>query len=87
MAGEREPGGEAEMKRLKVLFVLLACIAVMGVGLGAAMLAGAMGLLAAMLNEAAKLLIDTPIDTGIAVQWAAIGLYNTARGWWSWAVR
>lgn len=71
------------MKRLKVLFVLLACIAVMGVGLGAAMLAGAMGLLAAMLNAAAKLMIDT----GIAVQWAAIGLYNTARGWWRWAVR
>ena len=83
MAGERETGGEAEMKRLKVLFVLLACIAVMGVGMGAAMLADALGLLAALLNAAAKLLIDT----GIAVQWAAIGLYNTARGWWRWAVR
>lgn len=64
------------MKRLKVLFVLFACMAVMGVWLAMALLTDALGLLAAMLN-----------DTGIAVQRAAIGLSNTARGWLRWAVR
>lgn len=71
------------MKRLKVLFVLFACMAVMGVWLAMALLADALGLLAALLNAAAKLLIDT----GIAVKWAAIDLSNTARGWLRWAVR
>ena len=83
MAGEREPGGETEMKRLKVLFVLFACMAVMGVWLAMALLTDALGLLAALLNAAAKLLNDT----GIAVQRAAIDLSNTARGWLRWAVR
>ena len=71
------------MKRLKVLFVLFACMAVMGVVLVMALLTDALGLLAAMLNVAAKLLNDT----WIAVQRAAIGLSNTARGWLRWAVR
>lgn len=71
------------MKRLKVLFVLFACMAVMGVWLAMALLTDALGLLAALLNAAAKLLIDT----GIAVKWAAIDLSNTARGWLRWAVR
>lgn len=71
------------MKRLKVLFVLFACMAVMGVVLVMALLTDALGLLAAMLNVAAKLLNDT----GIAVQRAVIGLSNTARGWLRWAVR
>lgn len=71
------------MKRLKVLFVLFACMAVMGVVLVMALLAKMLGLLAALLNAAAKLLIDT----GIAVKWAAIDLSNTARGWLRWAVR
>ena len=71
------------MKRLKVLFVLFACMAVMGVVLVMALLTDALGLLAAMLNVAAKLLNDT----GIAVQQPAIGLSNTARGWLRWAVR
>ena len=71
------------MKRLKVLFVLFACMAVMGVWLAMALLTDALGLLAAMLNVAAKLLNDT----GIAVQRAAIGLSNTAGGWLRWAVR
>ena len=52
------------MKRLKVLFVLFASMAVMGVWLAMALLTDALGLLAAMLNVAAKLLNDT----GIAVQ-------------------
>lgn len=71
------------MKRVKVLIVLFACMAVMGVVLVMALLAGVLGLGAALLNAAAKLLIDT----GIAVQWAAIDLANTARGWLRWAVR
>jgi len=71
------------MKRVKVLIVLFACMAVMGVWLAMALLTDALGLLAAMLNVAAKLLNDT----GIAVQRAAIGLSNTARGWLRWAVR
>lgn len=71
------------MKRVKVLIVLFVCMAVMGVWLVMALVSGALGLLAALLNAAAKLLNDT----GIAVQWAAIDLSNTARGWWRWAVR
>lgn len=71
------------MKRVKVLIVLFACMAVMGVVLVMELLTYALGLLAALLNAAAKLLNDT----GIAVQWAAIDLSNTARGWWHWAVR
>ena len=83
LAGEREPGGETEMKRLKVLFVLFACMAVMGVVLVMALLAKMLGLTAKMLTIPAKLLVDT----AIAVQRAGIGLYNTARGWLRWAVR
>lgn len=64
------------MKRVKVLIVLFACMAVMGVVL-------VMALLAKMLTIPAKLLVDT----AIAVQRAGIGLYNTARGWLRWAVR
>ena len=71
------------MKRVKVLIVLFACMAVIGVVLVMVLVNGALGLLAALLNAAAKLLNDT----GIAVQWAAIDLSNTARGWWRWAVR
>ena len=71
------------MKRLKVLFVLFVCMAVMGVWLAMALLADALGLLAALLNAAAKMLNDT----GIAGQRAAIGLCNTARGWLRRAVR
>lgn len=71
------------MKRVKVLIVLFACMAVMGVWLALALLADVLGLGAALLNAAAKLLNDT----GIAVQRAAIGLSNTARGWLRWAVR
>lgn len=71
------------MKRVKVLIVLFACMAVMGVWLAMALLTDVLGLLAALLNAAAKLLNDT----GIAVQWAAIDLSNTARGWVRWAVR
>lgn len=64
------------MKRVKVLIVLFACMAVMAVWLVMALLTDALGLLAALLN-----------DTGIAVQRAAIDLANTARGWLRWAVR
>lgn len=71
------------MKRVKVLIVLFVCMAVMGVWLVMSLVSGALGLLAALLNAAEKLLNDT----GIAVQWAAIDLSNTARGWWRWAVR
>ena len=71
------------MKRVKVLIVLFACMAVMGVWLVLSLVSGALGLLAALLNAAAKLLNDT----GITVQWAARDLSNTARGWWRWAVR
>lgn len=56
------------MKRVKVLIVLFACMAVMGVLL-------VMGLLAKMMEL-----------TAIAIQRAAVDLYNTARGWWRWAV-
>lgn len=71
------------MKRVKVLIVLFACMAVMAVWLVMALLTDALGLLAALLNAAAKLLNDT----GTAVQRAAIGLCNTARGWLRRAVR
>lgn len=71
------------MKRVKVLIVLFVCMAVMAVWLVMALLTDALGLLAALLNAAEKLLNDT----GTAVQRAAIGLYNTARGWLRWAVR
>ena len=64
------------MKRVKVLIVLFVCMAVMGVVL-------VMALLAKMLTIPAKMLVDT----AIAVQLAAVDLYNTARGWWRWAVR
>ena len=70
------------MKRVKVLIVLFACMAVMGVWLVLEMLAKMRGLTAKMLTIPAKLLVDT----AIAVQWAGIGLYNAARGWWRWAV-
>lgn len=71
------------MKRVKVLIVLFACMAAMGVWLAMALLTDVLGLLAALLNAAAKLLNDT----GIAVQRATIDLSNTARGWVRWAVR
>lgn len=76
------------MKRVKVLIVLFACMAVMGVWLAMALLAKMLGLTAKrltakMLTIPAKLLVDT----AIAVQRAGIGLYNTARGWLRWAVR
>ena len=71
------------MKRVKVLIVLFACMAVMGMWLAMALLADVLGLGAALLNAAAKLLNDT----GIAVQRAGIGLCKTARGWLRWAVR
>lgn len=64
------------MKRVKVLIVLFACMAVMAVWLVMALLTDALGLLAALLN-----------DTGTAVQRAAIDLANTERGWLRWAVR
>lgn len=64
------------MKRVKVLIVLFACMAVMAVWLVMALLTDALGLLAELLN-----------DTGTAVQRAAIDLANTARGWLRWAVR
>lgn len=75
--------GEKFMKRVKVLIVLFVCMAVMAVWLVMALLTDALGLLAALLNAAEKLLNDT----GIAVQRAAIDLANTARGWLRWAVR
>lgn len=71
------------MKRVKVLIVLFACMAVMAVWLVMALLTDALGLLTALLNAAEKLLNDT----GTAVQRAGIGLCNTARGWLRWAVR
>ena len=70
------------MKRVKVLIVLFACMAVMVVWLAMALLTDALGLLAALLNTVEK----TLTNTGIAVQRAAIGLSNTARGWLRWAV-
>lgn len=71
------------MKRLKVLIMLFVCMAVLAVALVLRLLARLMGLVTKALNGAAKLLIDT----GIAIQWAAIDLTNAARGWWRWAVR
>lgn len=64
------------MKRVKVLIVLFACMAVIGVML-------VMVLTAKMLTIPAKLLVDT----AIAVRRAGIGLCHTARGWLRWAVR
>lgn len=71
------------MKRVKVLIVLFACMAVMGVWLAMALLAKLLGLTAKVLTIPAKLLVDT----AIAVQRAGIYLANTARGWLRWAVR
>lgn len=71
------------MKRVKVLIVLFVCMAVMAVWLAMALLEKLLGLTAKMLTIPAKLLVDTEI----AVQRAGIGLCNTARGWWRWAVR
>ena len=71
------------MKRVKVLIVLFACMAVMGVVLVMALLAKMLGLTAKMLTIPAKLLVDT----AIAVERAGIGLLFTARGWLRWAVR
>lgn len=71
------------MKRVKVLIVLFACMAVIGVVLVMALLAKMLGLTAKRLTIPAKLLVDT----AIAVQRAAIYLANTARGWLRWAVR
>lgn len=71
------------MKRVKVLIVLFACMAVMVVWLAMALLTDVLGMLAELLIAAARLLNDT----GIAVQRAAIDLSNTARGWIRWAVR
>ena len=70
------------MKRVKVLLVLFACMAVMAVWLVMALLAKMLGMTAKMLTIPEKLLVDTEI----AVQWAAVDLSNTARGWWRWAV-
>lgn len=64
------------MKRVKVLIVLFVCMAVMGVWLAMSLVSGALGLLEALLNAAAKLLNDT----GIAVQWAAIDLCVLRQG-------
>lgn len=71
------------MKRVKVLIVLFACMAVIGVMLVMVLLAKLLWLTAKMLTIPAKLLVDT----AIAVQRAGISLYNTARGWLRWAVR
>lgn len=70
------------MKRVKVLIVLFACMAVMGVWLVMALLAKMLGLTAKMLTVPAKLLVDTEI----AIQRAAVDLSSTARGWLRWAV-
>lgn len=71
------------MKRVKVLIVLFACMAVTGVVLVMALLAKMLTLTAKMLTIPAKLLVDT----AIAVRRAGIGLCKTARGWLRWAVR
>lgn len=71
------------MKRVKVLIVMFVCMAVMGAVLVMGLLAKLLGLTAKLLTIPAKLMVDT----AIAVQWAAIGLTNTVRGWWRWAVR
>lgn len=71
------------MKRVKVLIVLFACMAVIGVMLVMVLLAKLLWLTAKMLTIPAKLLVDT----AIAVRRAGIGLCKTARGWLRWAVR
>lgn len=71
------------MKRVKVLIVLFACMAVIGVMLVMVLLAKLLWLTAKMLTLTAKMLVDTEI----AVRRAAIGLCKTARGWLRWAVR
>lgn len=71
------------MKRVKVLIVLFACMAVIGVMLVMVLLAKLLTLTAKMLTIPAKLLVDT----AIAVRRAGIGLCKTARGWLRWAVR
>lgn len=71
------------MKRVKVLIVLFACMAVTGVMLVMVLLAKLLWLTAKMLTIPAKLLVDT----AIAVRRAGIGLCHTARGWLRWAVR
>lgn len=71
------------MKRVKVLIVLFACMAVISVVLVMVLLAKLLWLTAKMLTIPAKLLVDT----AIAVRRAGIGLCNTARGWLRWAVR
>uniref|UniRef100_UPI003FEDFEBE hypothetical protein n=1 Tax=Gemmiger formicilis TaxID=745368 RepID=UPI003FEDFEBE len=71
------------MKRVKVLIVLFACMAVTGVVLVMVLLAKLLWLTAKMLTIPAKLLVDT----AIAVRRAGIGLCHTARGWLRWAVR
>lgn len=71
------------MKRVKVLIVLFACMAVIGVMLVMVLLAKLLWLTAKMLTIPAKLLVDT----SIAVRQAGIGLCKTARGWLRWAVR
>lgn len=71
------------MKRVKVLIVLFACMAVIGVMLVMVLLAKLLWLTAKMLTIPAKLLVDT----AIAVRQAGIGLCKTARGWLRWAVR
>lgn len=71
------------MKRVKVLIVLFACMAVIGVMLVMVLLAKLLWLTAKVLTIPAKLLVDT----AIAVRRAGIGLCKTARGWLRWAVR
>ena len=78
------------MKRVKVLIVLFACMAVIGVWLAMALLAKLLWLTAKMLTLTAKRLTIPAkllVDTAIAVRRAGIGLCNTARGWLRWAVR
>lgn len=71
------------MKRVKVVIVLFICLAAAGIALLLGLLAKMMGLVAKLLTMPAKLLVDT----AIAIQWAAIDLSNTIRGWMRWAVR
>lgn len=71
------------MKRVKVLIVLFACMAVIGVMLVMALLVKLLWLTAKMLTIPVKLLVDT----AIAVRQAGIGLCKTTRGWLRWAVR
>lgn len=78
------------MKRVKVLIVLFACMAVIGVVLVMVLLAKLLWLTAKMLTLTAKMLTIPAkllVDTAIAVRRAGIGLCKTARGWLRWAVR